>query len=94
MKIVWTRRSIRNLDDISDYIASRSPKGADRPLREMRERVSILASFPEAGRPGRAPDTRELVIQGTTYIVVYRATPTMVSVLAVVHTSRRWPSTF
>lgn len=47
-----------------------------------------LADNPLAGRRGRALGTRELVVAGTPYIVVYR-TREVVEVLAVVHGARK-----
>jgi toxin ParE1/3/4 len=45
------------------------------------------------GRQGRVGGTRELVVQGTPYIVVYRVHDD-VEILAVVHGARKWPESF
>ncbi len=42
------------------------------------------------GRRGRDPETRELVITDTPYIVGYRVT-NRVEVLAVIHGAQDWP---
>ena len=34
--------------------------------------IEMLARFPEYGRTGRKPDTRELVFSGLPYLAVYR----------------------
>jgi hypothetical protein len=47
------------------------------------------------GRPGRSPDTRELVISGLPYLVVYSvdsADPRNVAVLRVLHGAMLWAS--
>lgn len=46
------------------------------------------------GRPGRVPDTRELVIAGTPYVMAYRIEGAQVHIVAVIHGARRWPEHF
>jgi len=41
---------------------------------------------------GRVAGTRELVVVGTPYIVVYRIEPAAVVILRVLHGAQRWPS--
>ena len=55
--------------------------------------VLPLAIFSLAGREGRIESTRELVIPKFPYIVVYQ-TAKEIRILAVLHTSRKWPSIF
>lgn len=43
------------------------------------------------GRSGRVPETREWFVSGTRYFAVYRVVDDDLMVLAIVHTSRRWP---
>ena len=57
-------------------------------------RASDLAEFPLQGRPGRLPNTRELVIVGTPYLLVYRVTRERIDILRVVHGAQRWPPRF
>jgi toxin ParE1/3/4 len=54
--------------------------------------VSRLADHPAMGRPGRVARTRELVVLGTPYIVVYRTEAPAVVVLRVLHGAQRWPA--
>ena len=53
--------------------------------------AETLAGFPDTGRPGRIPDTRELVISGLPYIVPYSISNSIIVILRVYHTSRKWP---
>jgi toxin ParE1/3/4 len=39
------------------------------------------------------PDTRELVISNTPYIVPYRIVGQTIDIIAVIHGARRWPDT-
>jgi toxin ParE1/3/4 len=53
--------------------------------------VRRLRSFPESGRAGRVAGTRELVVSGTPFIVIYRVKPSAVVIIRVLHAARRWP---
>jgi plasmid stabilization system protein ParE len=56
------------------------------------EAIESLPRFPEMGRRGRVPGTRELVVRP--FIVAYRVDNEMVELLAIIHTARRWPKSF
>lgn len=49
-----------------------------------------LADFPNLGRAGEIPGTREL-IPHESYRLVYEIDGDTLWILALVHTSRRWP---
>jgi toxin ParE1/3/4 len=49
--------------------------------------------FPFRGRAGEEPDTRELVVPRTAYIVVYRVRESVVEILRVIHGAQQWPVT-
>jgi len=58
----------------------------------MRQTDQLLR-HPGLGRPGRQLGTRELVISGTPFIVVYRidVKGAKVDILNFLHASRKWP---
>jgi toxin ParE1/3/4 len=60
----------------------------------MEHSVQLLADQPSLGRPGRVAGTRELVISGLPYIVVYAEQDGIVVILRVMHTSLKWPQHF
>jgi toxin ParE1/3/4 len=94
MKIVWLATAERDLDALTDYIAEENPQAALRMYDTVRRSVDRLGSFPQIGRIGRVEQTRELVIPKLPYIVVYSIVPQEVRILAVLHTSRKWPDSF
>jgi toxin ParE1/3/4 len=94
VRVHWTTPASRDLLEISDYIAQDSPAAAHRVAKEVRRQVGQLAEHPHIGRPGRVPDTRELVITSTPYIAPYRVAGEVVEILAVLHGARRWPGEF
>ena len=61
--IEWTELALRQLDHVHDYIAFANGKEvAARIATQIVTTIQQLAAFPMAGRSGRVPDTRELVI--------------------------------
>jgi toxin ParE1/3/4 len=94
MRVSWTVPALRDLDQIQDFIALDSPAAAYKLATELIGRTDkLLTANPKAGRTGRAQGTRELVMPGTPYIVVYRVRD-VVEIVAVVHGAREWPDNF
>ncbi len=52
--------------------------------------VEHLEMFPRAGRSGRRPGTREIVIVEYPYVIRYRVLAEQVQILRIFHTSTRW----
>ena len=94
MDVFWTKFALADLDQIQDFIAQDSPISAYRLAVDIVERTDrLLAENPFAGRQGRVPETRELVLSRSSYIMVYRVSH-RVEILAVVHGARTWPDEF
>ena len=91
MRVEWHPLARTDLAELVTYIATDSPKAAYRLHDEIRRQTGILAAHPEAGRLGRVPGTRELVLAGTPYIAAYRVTRDAVTILRLLHGARRWP---
>ena len=79
LKLRFTGKAERQLAAISKYIGKDNPKAALRTLREIRAAAFALADFPEMGRPGAVPTTREWVVSGLPHIIVYRPISSMVN---------------
>jgi len=90
MRVKWTRRALRALDEITEYIARDRPLAAQRMLERVRDAVTSLAAHPDLGRQGRVPGTRELIVAGTPFIIPYRVRED-IEILSVLHAARRWP---
>ena len=69
MKIVWSPTAVSDLESIRDYIAKDNLTAARKVAARIKEAASRLTRFPKSGRDGRVPDTRELVIPGTSYFL-------------------------
>ena len=92
MKVRWTRLALADLDSVYEYIAPDDPSAALRVMERIERAVSVLSRHPEARRAGRIGGTRELVVSGTPFIVPYRLRRDAIQVLAVIHASRKWPT--
>ncbi|MDO3377759.1 type II toxin-antitoxin system RelE/ParE family toxin [Geoalkalibacter halelectricus] len=90
MRIQWTEGAERNLDAIAAYIAEDNPAAAAATvLRILRRVAAQLSAFPASGKPGRIPETRELVFPELPYIVVYTVVDEVVTILRVFHAARK-----
>jgi toxin ParE1/3/4 len=90
MQVRWLRTALRDLASQIDFIATDNPEAAARVSVRIRASVARLAEFPDMGRMGRVPSTRELVVAGTPWVVVYQV-GTAVEILRVLHASQSWP---
>jgi toxin ParE1/3/4 len=94
MRVRWTRRALRALDAIAEYIAQDRPLAASRMVLRIREACDHLGENPDSGRVGRVAGTRELVVSGTPFIIPYRVREGDLEILTVLHAARRWPESF
>ena len=83
MTLRITQRAQRHLDNIAEYITDRNPSAARRVGARIQEVLDLLNEFPFAGRVGVLEGTREMVVPGLPYIVVYRVDAEAVAILGV-----------
>ena len=94
MILKWSHFALSDRDAIFDYIEADSPRSAIMVDESIERASDQLSLFPEAGRTGRVPGTREVVVKGMPYILVYKAEGAHVRILRVLHSSQEWPSDF
>jgi len=87
--IKWLRKAEKDLDDLFAFVAQDSLDAAEKEVARVFAEVSRLQAHPSSGRPGRVPETRELVVPP--YIIAYRVKTNIVQILRVLHSSRQWP---
>jgi toxin ParE1/3/4 len=90
--IEWTLSAIGDLRQAGEFISLDNPDAALRMAERVKEAIEALTDFPHIGRPGRVPNTKELVISGTPFIATYRVKQGAVQILRILHHSRKWPS--
>ena len=92
MRIVWSRRAIRHLGHLREYIEQDSEQNAAVVAERILKSVELLETQPEMGRSGRVLGTRELVVPNTPYIIPYRVRRDRLELLAVFHGRQKWPA--
>jgi toxin ParE1/3/4 len=92
MTIRWTSTASNDLESIHDYIARDNSDAAIEVAQRIASAIEGLKRHPEMGRRGRAPGTRELI--SVPYIVTYRIRDSVVVIVNIVHSARRWPAAF
>lgn len=91
LPVIWLDEALRDLAEITAYIADRNPSAARSLNRLIVEQVDILGEHPLLFRAGRVPGTREIVVHPN-YIVVYRFTTAAVEILGVLHARQQFPN--
>lgn len=92
LKVEWSLPAIGDLQSAGEYIAEDNPDAATRMASRILESVEYLIDQPHIGRPGRLAETRELVVSGTPFVIVYWLKRGVVQILRVLHHARRWPT--
>lgn len=89
-RLIWSDDAETDLDSITDYIARDDVMAAIGVRDEIEHQVQRLRNFPLTGRAGRVEGTRELVVPGTPFIVIY-TTNEAVRIVRVLHGAQQWP---
>jgi toxin ParE1/3/4 len=92
--VEWTRLAIQHLREAYEYVARDCPEAAEKMVERVFTAVEALERYPNMGRQGRLQGSRELVIAGTPFVVIYRPGRKTVQILAVFHSARKWPDQF
>lgn len=93
MRVLWLERAEDDRNQVFHYLLERDIDAAHRTYEAIRYQVARLAEYPNLGRPGRVPGTRELPITRTPYLVAYTVDRGIdaVVILRVLHGARLWP---
>lgn len=90
MRIIWTETALSQRTEILDYIAADDPDAAIALDERFRDVAAQLTDFPQSGRMGRIPGTRE-IFPHPHYRLVYEIDGDAVWILTLIHTARQWP---
>jgi toxin ParE1/3/4 len=90
-RLEWAAPALDDLQAAGEYIAQDNPTAARRMASRVIEAVELLQDQPNLGRPGRLADTKELVVSGTPFVVVYRVRKGDVHIIRLLHHSLCWP---
>jgi addiction module RelE/StbE family toxin len=90
-RIIWSPKSVRDLEAINEYIAQFNPAAARRLIQKIIQRTERLQSFPNSGGFVEEVESRRYrqVLQGN-YRVIYRYDPDSetATVVTVIHAAR------
>ncbi|MEI9929735.1 MAG: type II toxin-antitoxin system RelE/ParE family toxin [Rhizomicrobium sp.] len=86
MKAVLRKSAYADLKRIHDWIASDSPPNAQSVIGRILDAIEYkIPAFPFIGRKGTVEGTREWIVRGLPYIIVYRVSTDAIEVLAIYH---------
>jgi toxin ParE1/3/4 len=91
LSLSWSPSALDDLDAAAVFISQDNPRAAATMAGHVLESVEYLATYPNLGRSGRVRGTRELVVSGTPFVVVYRVRLDVVQILRVLHHAHKWP---
>jgi addiction module RelE/StbE family toxin len=87
MRVAFSPEARSDLEDIHNYVSDLSPAAASRLAIQLLAACDSLEEFPERGRPGIVPGTRELTTVRP-YIIVYRIDGPALQIVRVWHRLR------
>ena len=91
MRVFRALSAKTDLDAITDYFGARNVAATLAMLDRIMAAEDLLASHPRIGHTGRTPETRELVVNGTPFVIVYTVAGETLTVLRVLHAQQQWP---
>ncbi len=89
MRIEWTEKALRELNEILAWIADDKVTNAILVANRIVKSSSQLTATPYIGRPGLKQGTRELAIPQTGYILTYTVSEDTVNILRIKRGARR-----
>lgn len=88
LEVRWSPRAAARLGEIKRFVALDKPHAAERLITRIAAMAEVLKTHPNVGRIGNNPGTRELVIAGTPYVLIYRVYRNQVVITTVWHAAR------
>lgn len=89
VKVRFTRRALREMAEILDYIEVRSPQGEKNVKKRLQAVIGLLADHPDAGHTTNKGNLRRFVVSPYPYVIFYRSDVTGIVIHGVRHAARR-----
>ena len=89
MRIRYTRRAARNLDQISAYISQENPSAAARVIARIEQVIAHLVYSPGAGSPTTRTGIRRVPVVTYPYLVFYEIRGEYIVIHHIRHGARR-----
>ncbi len=91
MVVIWSEEATADLQDIFDGISDESAQNALLVDERICKQTDSLAQFPSLGRSSVIDGIRELVIDRTPYLAMYRIEEHCIRIVRIVHGSQTRP---
>ncbi|WP_337189002.1 type II toxin-antitoxin system RelE/ParE family toxin [Phenylobacterium sp.] len=88
MIVTLADRAAAELDSAVAFIREANPRAAGALHLAIERALDSLETLPDRGRSGAIDGTRELVVHGVPYVIVYRVAEETVFVIRIRHTSQ------
>jgi plasmid stabilization system protein ParE len=88
MRLRYTLPALADLASMLDYIADRSPQGAERIHARIRAVTDLLLQYPRAGAATDDPTIRRMTTTPHPYLIFYEVTDDEIIIHAVRHGAR------
>jgi plasmid stabilization system protein ParE len=89
ISIRWSSRAADEFEALINHISEDNPEAALSMAQNVLDRIAQIQTFPNIGRPGERPGTRELVV--APFVVVYwLLTEDDAEILRVWHGAQNW----
>jgi toxin ParE1/3/4 len=92
VQLQWTEAAEQDLEQINAYYTEQAgSRIAAGNVLAIISNANTLLEMPNRSRPGRVPNTRELVLQDLPFLLPYRVAGDSIQILRVFHTARQQP---
>lgn len=91
LRIEWLPVARRDRRRQIDWLRDRNADAAVAMGDAIRRALARLRDFPNSGRPGRVAGTRELVVAGSPYLLIYRVETEAVVIARLLHGAQQRP---
>ncbi len=91
MRLRYTRHAHDDLVSLFEFIAKDDALAAQKVIRSIRAGIDRLLQFPSYGRIGDVEGTRQFVVAGVPYIVIYEIEDETITILRIYHAAQDRP---
>jgi toxin ParE1/3/4 len=89
VKVRFTRRALKQLSAVFDYIERQSPRGAENVKHRIHAVIEVLAEHPRSGRATNKVGYRRAVAHPYPYVIFYQPEDAEIVIHGVRHAARR-----
>jgi toxin ParE1/3/4 len=89
VRLRYTRKAAKELDQVLSYIEGRSLGGARHVEARIQAAIDLIAAYPQSGQLTSTPGLRRVVVHPHIYLIFYAASDDEVVIHGVRHAARR-----